>query len=518
MTRPTIVCVLRFLNAPAKPDTTKKLKLITQDNLTRAASFFDKRIAELFSKAKTKGVEDLYEKLVHCLKFNLHEIDDELDEYVSFETMNNRGKKLSNLELLKNRLIYLTTLLNNSYTDDERTDLRNNINDAWKEVYYWLGKNPQHHSDDSDDPDSDKFDNNLLHLSDDDFLRQHRIIYYKKPNKKAGEVMDFFMNQTFSPKKLKKDKSRTKKPGEVDYDDIKDYVTSLHNFAEFYYYTYYPEDSNLSSEEKRLLGSLTPSSGRLRLGSFRPLVMVILYRKDIDADDRKKFFKTLERLVFIHSLQKSTRSDFGSFSYFYAKKLRLKEIDLNEITSVLESYEDADKDKSVEDFIDKLTDSFEKEKGGYYEFKEFLRHVLYEYECKLAAKNKINKITDVKELFTSDWGDNISVEHIFPQKSTEYWDDVFKFDAKKKYALQGALGNLLLLSQRINSSLQNDDFDKKKNRYKNNSHSAIEVAENEQWTAKEILARSKKLVDFMDERWGLGLSEEQKKTLIHLDF
>lgn len=43
--------------------------------------------------------------------FNLHEIEDDFDVFVAFETMNNRGKKLSNLELLKNRLIYLTTYM-----------------------------------------------------------------------------------------------------------------------------------------------------------------------------------------------------------------------------------------------------------------------------------------------------------------------------------------------------------------------------------------------------------------------
>lgn len=42
--------------------------------------------------------------------FNIHEIEDDYDVFVAFETMNNRGKKLTNLELLKNRLIYLTTL------------------------------------------------------------------------------------------------------------------------------------------------------------------------------------------------------------------------------------------------------------------------------------------------------------------------------------------------------------------------------------------------------------------------
>lgn len=74
--------------------------------------------------------------------FNLHEIDDDYDVFVAFETMNNRGKKLTNLELLKNRLIYLTTLYDDEVFDEkDKSALRKKINDAWKEVYYQLGRN-----------------------------------------------------------------------------------------------------------------------------------------------------------------------------------------------------------------------------------------------------------------------------------------------------------------------------------------------------------------------------------------
>lgn len=497
---------LRFeiFNCAGKPSHDQQTENYYTNNLKNAAKFFDKKIADLYAKGNSAGVEDLYEKLVSHLKFNLHEIGDELDEYVSFETMNNRGKKLSNLELLKNRLIYLTTLFDDSYSEDERISLRDEINRAWKEIYYWLGKQL-----------------NSRHISDDDFLRQHWIIHYKIPEKTNDEVMNFFMKEKFSPKKLIKSKTGTKVSGAVDYDEIKNYVTSLHDFAEFYYYTYYPEDSNLPDEDKHLLDSLTPSSGRLRLGSFRPLTMVVLYRKDINAADRHNFFKALERLIFVHSLQKSTRSNFGEFSYTFAQTL-YKNGSLLNVTAQLKNKIDAT--AAVKSFIEQVNDSFDKDqhgnfKGGYYRFKEFLRHVLYEYETALAVKNGVKKILDVKELFTSDWGDKISVEHIFPQTPNAYWEKFFAgFNEERRYSLQNALGNLLLLSQKINSSLQNADYPIKTARYKNNSHSAIEVAQNSQWTATEILARSKKLVDFINERWQLALTNDQKKSLVHLDF
>ena len=73
--------------------------------------------------------------------------------------MNNRGKPLSNLELLKNRLIYLSTLLD--IDESIRMRLRKDINETWKTIYEYLGKNK----------------NNTM--DDDEFLRNHWIMYFK---------------------------------------------------------------------------------------------------------------------------------------------------------------------------------------------------------------------------------------------------------------------------------------------------------------------------------------------------
>ena len=96
--------------------------------------------------------------------------------------------------------------------------------------------------------------------------------------------------------------------------------------------------------------------------------------------------------------------------------------------------------------------------------------------------------------------DKISIEHIFPQNATDYWKDSFQAIPEKDYSFySGSLGNLLLLSMSINSSLQNDTFEEKKdpkfndngdkirNGYSDGSHSEIEVTKYEQWTDKEIL-------------------------------
>ena len=86
-------------------------------------------------------LEEVYTKITQHFLFNMYIISDDIDVYVTFETMNNRGKPLSNLELLKNRLIYVSTLLN--VADADKSRLRRDINECWKKIYHILGKSKE---------------------------------------------------------------------------------------------------------------------------------------------------------------------------------------------------------------------------------------------------------------------------------------------------------------------------------------------------------------------------------------
>ena len=104
-------------------------------NLENAKNFFAENLAEYLKEYGISEIEALFKKVTQNLMFNVYEINDDVDVFVAFETMNNRGKKLSNLELLKNRLIYISTLYDeNELTKNEQIALREKINDAWKEI------------------------------------------------------------------------------------------------------------------------------------------------------------------------------------------------------------------------------------------------------------------------------------------------------------------------------------------------------------------------------------------------
>lgn len=150
-------------------------------NLNNAKEFFHKKV----DKLDKNPLEILVRKITKQLKFNFYEIDkdDELDVSIIFETMNNRGKQLTTLELLKNRLMYLTTILNND--EEEITQLRFNINEAWKTIYEYIGKDS-----------SSK-------IEDDVFLKDHWRMYFGKYDRAvANPERDFLLKEHFTIQKV----------------------------------------------------------------------------------------------------------------------------------------------------------------------------------------------------------------------------------------------------------------------------------------------------------------------------
>ena len=500
-------------------------------NLKFAKSFFRENIVALYDTEGAEGLNNLYLKLTLRLMFNIHEIADDYDVFVAFETMNNRGKKLTNLELLKNRLIYLTTLYSDGKFDElDKSNLRGQINDAWKEVYYQLGRNEK------------------TPLSDDEFLRAHWISYFMYSRKKGDDYIHFLLNK-FSAKNIFEKK--TVVIGEtveedveaVDYDtedsadnlveqevlevsklepsEISAYVNSSKDTAKYWYDTFFTMQSeNLSKEEKLWVDRLN----RIGIGYFRPLVMVIISRRDLSEDQRIDAFRAIERFIFICFRLGYFNATFRSSEYYRAaRSIYLKHMEISDLFDDINETTNANIEYAIPNFVTKIEKHFDN-MGGFYYWNS-IKYFLYEYELNLAQKNNLDKVS--WELFTKTEKDKVSIEHILPQTPTKYyWRNQFRqFDNEEIELLSCALGNLLPLSQSINSSLQNDSFDDKKTSkssgrrgYQNGSHSEIEVSKEADWSADKIYKRSKSLLKFMENRWQFSYTSDQIDKLIYVTF
>ena len=496
-------------------------------NLSNGKHYFKEKLRAWHEEKGIPGLQDLYRTLTKRFLFNEYIIKDEFDVFVAFETMNNRGKTLSDLELLKNRLIYLTTLYTDAEVDPaERADLRSLINDAWKEVYFQLGRNKS------------------KPLNDDEFLRAHWMMYFKYSRQTGRDYVKFLLEEQFTPQRVHQktvlpvvleeaEEQRSDADMEA-YDEngldevevgeamtvaelrpneISDYVKSLKTSSVHWFNTFYPEMSDdLTQEEKEWIQRLN----RLGMAYFRPLLMAIL-KICGDPSQCVGIFKEIERFVFVVFRLTQARSNYGSSEFSNAvRAINRGDMDLADLKKRLGNWMSF----TFDDFYLLLQKKFENGQG-YYGWSG-LRYFLYEYELGLLPRGREKKVDWADLLKTQK--DKISIEHIYPTSETAAWKPAFEGIRKReREAYRNSLGNLLLLSFAVNSSLQNDAFAEKKepkyNRdgskrrsgYREGSYSEIQVAQCEDWGPDEIRERGIQLLKFMEKRWNIRFADDQAR-------
>ena len=476
-------------------------------NLNYTKEFFTKKIESL----DKNNLEVLVRKITKQLKFNFYEIDksDGLDEYIIFETMNNRGKSLTTLELLKNRLIYLTTLLKNE--DDEIEELRKNINDVWKTIYGYLGKKSQHK------------------IEDDKFLKDHWIMYFGEYDRKiANPEKDFLLKEHFTIQKvLFKDSDKHKEfielsnefsfPKEkvraqyIDYSDIQNYIYNIKNAVVAYYNMLNPLQTDYTDKVKKWLSKIN----RLGFDTFKPLLMSVLINiEKIEEHQLVKLLKLIENYMFIKFKtmrgSRTTINEFFKLSYAYHKNK-----DIYVLLEKLDSFVyDNHRNKlfKFNNFRDIIYINFD-EKEGWYSWNG-LQYLLYEYELYLQEK-----IKGENKLLWKDSGEKSvkdTIEHIYPQNTKrECWDEFNNLDRESRNLILHSLGNLVLLSKSYNSMLGNSCFEDKKEIFSSASYSTIQISQNDKWTQESILKRGSDILNFMSLRWNIAIPNEEIAKLLH---
>jgi len=478
-------------------------------NLEYAKSFF----TNLVASSSQSELEALYRKVTQQLLFNIFTITVDVDVCVAFETMNNRGKPLSYLELLKNRLIYLS--LKFDADDHERLKLRRAINDAWKALYHNLGRNKE------------------KPLDDDKFLFTHYITYFGKTLFKSSVSVPSRYHRIYSTdysSDLLENKFVTRNvmpnaPAEskISLQDIYRYVSSLQDAVQLWYKIWNPLDSDLSDDTKLWLDKLN----RIGMSIFLPLVLAFLQSI---ADDNKRvlFLRTVERHLFILTL---FGARLGYHPHFdldpqvleWAVNLTAGKLSAEKIIKQLSEFSDEILKKKTLQYD--ITNRFRSD--GFYKW-DGIRYFLFEYNLDLQSRSKTQRPKIFWPEFSEAKYDFVSVEHIYPRQARHsYWTRRFtKLTQKHREMLRNSLGNLLPLSKPKNSSLSNNPFpdkvDGKKDPvigYRYGSYAENEVAKEQEWTPGHILSRGLVMLKFMERRWRLEFgTENQKMKMLGLDF
>ncbi len=523
-----------------KDNSTSKPESIYTKNIEDAQQYFKRKIEEKIKNDEEKNyLNDLYNKITKQLKFIKFILPNKLNEYVVFETMNNRGKPLSELEKLKNRILFLndklSLILNENEICSEKSDLnsqklidqRNEIteltNKAWITIYKSLGKN-------IDSP-----------LDDEEFLHTHWILYFKGYSRDEANVYkNFLFNEYFNINNVINNKITAK--------DVVYYIKSLEKASIYWYKINGIKDIENNELEKSLAEIHAVGFN----SSLKPLILSIFMREDKD-----RFTKCLNLLeefsfkIFDISKRRATTGNSKLFELAYKiKENELTHFQLEiELKNIISSY------YNFSIFKGHIEDLFKSEyQDGFYSWSG-VKYFLYKYDKHLRENNNNNNFDNrinIKRLKEKN-----SLEHILPnsmlksfeefkkgysKKSEEEiekrynklhndWKHFDNFDNNKLKRLVQNIGNFLLLSNSENSSKGNESFKVKKDQlskgekyknkgYKYDSMSAVLVSNNEKWESEEILNRGMKMINFLLNILleGEKLAEEEKIKLLGLDF
>lgn len=472
---------------------------IYTQNLLYAKKFFAEKIHAL----PLNEMESIYKKITQNLLFNIYSLDKEIDTYVAFETMNNRGKILSHLELLKNRLIYLTTKL--SEPDYEKDSLRHSINECWKSMYHFLGKDIK------------------KRLSDDEFLYHHYVLHFKQPLIESNdddtisledEEIYFSLNrgysitrdehtrilldEIFSSKPLN-DKTRT---FEITAEFISNYVSSLKKSVETWYFIHNPEESRYSKKTIEWLTRIT----KIPTWKVCRVLLLELLNNGYSTQSIENTLGLCERLLFINTM---------FLNRYFFKELNLINLALHfrreKNIDWLMHYLKTETDKTLKYVHREFSEKFKE--SDFYHWSG-IRYFMYDYEYSLQLNSKTERTKLNWEEFRNKERDSDydTIEHIYPQRAQHSsWKELFKdYSIRERKRFRHSIGNLVPLASRKNSSLSNKSFAEKSIKgFKYGCYSENELTNYSQWGPEDIKERSFQLLAFMDKRWDLGLCPQQ---------
>jgi hypothetical protein len=458
-------------------------------NLKDARDYFSCQVEGL----SMDSMQVIFSALTQRLRFNWNELVPELDEFVVFETMNNRGKKVSDFELLKNRLIHLTSLLPESVTSTDKRRLRHHVNSAWAKAYEELGRKR----------------NDTLN-SDSSFLNNHSILYFSR----SWEASKFLLDEHFTQDQIL--------DGHIGLDDIERYVASIPLSAKAWRFIHDPLHSDeLPDPVRENLVRLQ----RLDYGAFTPLLMAVLQHPAASAPLKADLVRASEAFRFsVASICRrkvnTGEPHFQNLAFRVFMGHQTIEGAVQEINHWTSNHFD------LERAISEFENRFRWGNKGFYAWHD-LRFLLFEYEQEVRQEfGMAHTKLDWQEFNEEKRSDFVTVEHILPEKPRPGdWQSFADYDEDQLHRLTHSLGNLLPLSQSRNSHLSNRAFrtkcgdDGKIRGYSKGCCSEIKISVEQDWTPKEIIDRGLAILEFIERRWSLDFgTKEQRHQFLGLSF
>ncbi|MGN8439798.1 DUF262 domain-containing protein [Helicobacter pylori] len=445
-------------------------------NLIDACAFFKEKISD----TPMETLENMFDVLTKKMLFSVVELNDNrIDPFISFETINNRGKDLSTLELFKNRSHFVAHKICNG---QKLETLQQEINKTYTIIY-----------------------DDLRSFKDDDLERflKHFVAYYYGEN--SNKFKERLLEMEFNAHRKYDDANL-----DDEYDKIDELLFYLSYSSKVWNFLHTLDEKAITlifNDNKKLEIEITPKTRTLlekmrRLNAlsdnaFLPLLLSLFTIQLEGKHANKQPYTTKELEGLLEYLER-----FGFLIYGVAGRDTAKNEWIGLAFRAFQAYKEGEGNIAIEDlptleknFFNKHNNSAlefleesihsKKKPRKWYEWGKALNYLLYEYELYHNPETTLNFDGSIE-----------SIEHILPQNPDQGYSAKEKSWAKNPH-IAHALGNLLLIPKNANSSLSNKPFEEKRKEYLKGSYSEKEVAKNASFGVVQIKERSEKLLDFL---------------------
>jgi len=378
------------------------------------------------------------------------------DEQVIFDTINSLGVRLTTAELLKNHIFrdeelehLYTTLWEPVFEADEKT------------VTFW---------------DKDKTAGRLIRKNIEVLLYCYLMIATQSEIQLDSLYKEY--------KNWLKDKSD---------DDKRKFLEDLRQYAE--YFADFPEGERLNEisyveDEKRFFHVVE----NLAITTVYPLILFI-YREVTDRNERRSILKLLESYLVRRNICRWTTKNYNNLFMSMIRTLvgrrdGSQQVSAGSIKDILSSFTEE---------TNRFPDDAEVRAafGASSLSNQNAREILY----LIALYQKKSPLADVAKLSLSSY----SVEHMMPVKWQQNWpivDPVDQPPPSRDKAIR-ILGNLTLVTGRLNSKLSNAAWDEKKKTLRRYSSLNIttDYLDGDGWDETSIYSRARDLAELAVEMW-----------------
>jgi hypothetical protein len=455
-----------------------------RDAQVKFANFLEDKRSKL--AAYPAWLQSFYGKVINQLKLIFYPVTDELDAGVIFETMNDRGKPLTEMEKVKNHLLYLSAKLD---VPDEGHPLNRRINETWKFIYEKL-----------------MFAGLAGRANEDQLLRAHWLMTYNYDISKWDNARSIKGRYNL--------KDYREKHKEL-LNDLLVYLDSLQNAATAYCDIYSPQLPNAFNNfsDSLIRAQVVLWSRKIARQGVRAAYLPALIALHMQTRDGGEAYlsivQLLEKFTFRIFTLKRMRSNAGQtalfrlgYQYYQNHNAEWLREEIGQLLLLYSPNTEYEK-------------GFQKDGVNWYEW-DGINYFLYEYEHHLAGGRPVELTWES----LSSRSRASSIEHILPQTPTDSaWLE--RFPEKERQHWTHDFANLTLTYD--NSSLGNRKFmDKKgapgrKGTYANSPlFVEKEIAGYTDWNEASLLDRRTKIEAWALDRWKVDFQPRQpqeRKTI-----